>query len=106
MGNKKNYSGRVLDYLLEHGQITHNEIIKLTNTNCPYGVIRNLRKRGLNITDKTVKGKDGGTYKIFFYSAPETPKKEEFTQVNQLSLGLNIEKIKQTYREMRQKYGV
>lgn len=39
------YTTKALKYLKEKGAITHLEIIKLTNTNCPYDVIRKLKKK-------------------------------------------------------------
>lgn len=101
------YNDIVLRYLEEYGEISHRKILEITNTNCPYGVIRNLRKKGYNITDKTFRNESGKTYKIFYYTAPpKKPEVKELTPLNQLSLGLIIKKTELSALEMRQKYGM
>ncbi len=47
------YTTKALKYLKERGSITHTEIIRLTNTNCPYDVIRKLKKK-INILEEWV----------------------------------------------------
>lgn len=40
----KPYHLRLLDWVKNHVYFTHKDIVKVTNTNCPYGVLRELKK--------------------------------------------------------------
>lgn len=100
------YCEMVLKYLEENGCITNGDIIRITNTNCPHSVIRDLRKKGIVLTEKTVT-RNGKTFKIYFYDKPERESEvKELTPLNQLSLGLIIKKTELSALEMRQKYGM
>ena len=75
------YTQKALKYLKERGEITHMEIIRPTNTNCPHDVIRKLKKK-INLLDEWVtknekiilpSGKEIKVHKRFkrYYLLPE-----------------------------------
>ena len=37
------YAQIALNYVLENKSISHKEILRITDTNCPYGVLRDLK---------------------------------------------------------------
>lgn len=67
------YTAKALKYLKEKGEITHLEIIRLTNTNCPYDVIRKLKKK-IKLLDEWVTKKE----KLVLPSGKEIEKQRKF----------------------------
>lgn len=102
---KKPYWKQAFDFLKDNGQITNQDIIRITNTNCPHSVIRDMRKRGINFKEK-METRNGKQFKIYIYIQPTENKPIEatdgFTKVSQISLGLNIPKRQLTALELRE----
>ena len=102
---KQAYWKQAFDFLKEKGEITNQDIIRITNTNCPHSVIRDMRKRGINFKEK-MNSKNGKQFKVYIYIPPTENKPiqatDDFTKVSQISLGLNIPKRQLTALELRE----
>ncbi len=65
----KSYARVVLDWVKKHVYFTHKDIARLTNCNCPYSVLRDLKrlcKVSEEMKQKTQKFKDsnGNTFNV------------------------------------------
>lgn len=58
------YTEIVEDFIRRWGMITHRKIMQITGCNCPYSVLRDLRKR-LNFTVKEKKTLKGKRYNLY-----------------------------------------
>lgn len=67
------YTEKVLKYLKEKGEITHFEIVKLTNTTCPHDIIRKLKQK-VNLLDEWVTIRK----KVVLPSGKEIPVSKKF----------------------------
>lgn len=67
------YTDKVLKYLKEKGEITHLEIVKLTNTTCSHDIIRKLKQK-VNLLDEWVTVRK----KVVLPSGKEIPVSKKF----------------------------
>ena len=105
----KTYWEQVLAYLEKYGKITNQEIIKITNTNCPHSVIRDVKKHGVKLSWK-IENSNGKKYKVYYFDGFErklsvqvkTPITEIPSTETQLSFDLGIlPKLKESESERR-----
>ena len=64
----RGYAKQMVDFIRNNIYFTAKDVITITNTTCPHGVVQDLRKR-FNITDEyTVR--NGKRFKIYKFEGP------------------------------------